>query len=83
MFVHEAKNVELEPGIVLGEELPALGFLDGFEMIGEEFHALEVEIRCVAEGGKLQHVHHVLHGQALSQTLDAPLLQLRHIVHVR
>lgn len=83
MFVDEAENVEFEPGIVFDEELPPLGCFHRFEVIGEELHASEVEIRCVAEARELQHVHHVLCGQALGQTLDASLFQLRHQVHVR
>ncbi|KAL6952058.1 hypothetical protein U1Q18_041699 [Sarracenia purpurea var. burkii] len=53
------------------------GLLHGFEVVGnQQFHALEVKIRCVAEPGQLKHIHHFVNCQPFSQSLGAALLQL-------
>lgn len=82
-LVDELKNIELEPRVVILNELPALGFVDEFKVIGDEFHALQVKIRRVAEPRQLQNIHDALDRQPLSQILGAHRLKLRHHVDVR
>ncbi|WRX17337.1 hypothetical protein QQP08_009824 [Theobroma cacao] len=82
LFIDELENLEFEPGIMILHEFPAFGLLDTLEMGGDQLHALEVKIRCVAEPGELKHVHHVLNRQPLTDSSGAPLLQLRDRVNV-
>ena len=81
--VEAAEDVELLPGVVLPEEPPGLGALDGAELLGEQAHAAEVQLRRVAEVGELQRVHDGARGEPGPDRLRAPPLQPRHGVGVR
>lgn len=64
------------------QELPAFSFLHSFEIVGHQFHALEIEIWCVAHSCELKHIHHILYRKPITQYLRATLLQLWDRVHV-
>jgi hypothetical protein len=58
--LEELEDLELQRGVVAAREAPALGPLDGGEVLGREARAPQVQPRRVAEPGELQHVHRVL-----------------------
>lgn len=83
IFIDELENLEFKPRIMVLHKIPSFGLLDGLEMGGDVFHALDVKIGSVAEPSELEDVHRVLRRQPLTNSLAAPLFQLWDRVDVR
>jgi hypothetical protein len=82
-LVQALQDLELLPWVVLLQEAPRLGALDGGELLGEQPGAAQVQARRVAERGELQHVHRRVRGEARADGALASPLQPRHLVRVR
>ncbi|KAL6582150.1 hypothetical protein OROMI_006164 [Orobanche minor] len=40
-FIDELKNLKLDTGVMILQELPSLSLLDGLKIVGQQFHAIE------------------------------------------
>lgn len=64
------------------QELPPFGFFNSSEMIGQQFHALEGKIGCVAESRELKHIDDIVDRHSLRQPSCTSLLQLWYQVNM-
>jgi hypothetical protein len=68
------ENVKFKKRIVFLKKLPSFCLFNGLELVVNESHTLETEVRCVAETSQLENIDNVFGGYSLTDAFSAPLL---------